>query len=143
MRQQIGICAFRYRLEEIASCDRHAAINAFLLEQCRRLAHHMRQIKQYAARSRMMSKNRGKEVSCRATHVSNEVKWRKIVRGGHGRGLLAMNANHGFAEARRVVGMLRQVIEQAHAVRLLKPGLARLDRIRELAPGALKPIAAE
>jgi hypothetical protein len=51
----------------------------------------------------------------------------KIVSRGDRRGLFAMDADHRFAEQGRVLGMLREVVEERHSLRFLKTGLTCLN----------------
>ena len=68
-----------------------------------------------------------------------EAKRGEVIGLGNRRRLRSMDADHGFAELRSQLRMLRQVVENRHAEDLFHRGLAGLDRILKLSPGLPHP----
>src|SRR5215471_20782879 len=89
----------------------------------------MRHVKQCGVRPGMTGKDRRQHIPSRPANVDDGVEGRKIVSGSDGWRLLTMKADHCLTEKRRVIGMLRKVLENRHAVRLLKAGFAGLHRV--------------
>ncbi len=86
----------------------------------------------------MAAQDRGQHVAGGAPDVDDGLEPREVVGGGDRRRLRSVEADHRLAEERRLVGMLREVIEGRHPEHLLERGLAGLERIEDLVPGAVE-----
>src|SRR6476646_407079 len=102
----------------------------------------MRPVEQHAARPGVARKNGRQHVAGRTADVDNSIEGREIVGCSDRRGLFAMDADHRLTEQGRLLGMLREVVEKSHPLRLLEAGLAGLDGMDDLIEGTLKPTTA-
>ena len=76
-----------------------------------------------------------------AADVDQRADAGEIVSLGDRRRLAAVEADHGLAEELRHAGVVLEVLEQAHAVRLLEPGVAGEQAVVEFLPRGLHHVA--
>ena len=87
----------------------------------------MRSIEEDASRLRVPVEDVPQHVAGGAPDIDDGGHAREVIGGGNRRRLRAMDADHRLTELCGLLRMLRQIVEDRHAVDLLHRGLAGLE----------------
>src|SRR5262249_415453 len=132
VREDVGVSAGRNALEEVPRLDRDAIRDAAGREHPAGLGDDVGPIEEAAARTLVTGEDRGEEVPGSPADVHDRAEAREVVGGRDRGGLAPVDAYHGVVEVGRGLGILREVVERAHAPGLLEGGLSSSDRVLEL-----------
>ena len=127
VRQDVGVPARRNAVEEAPVLDRDSAFHPVRAQQRRRVRDDMRAIEEDASRLGVAFEDVAQHVPGGAADIDDRAEAREVIGGGNRRRLRAMDADHGFAELRGLLRMLRQIVEERHAPDFLHRGLTGLE----------------